>query len=316
MLCSPSATALDAVHFPNPSSMNALGFFVRRIAWQFGIRRERQRWGDVNRETQILSEAEDLLGKLAWVDVKEIEDLSGEYWQLVDLNEQQEKLREQTREADEKNTELQDELDAIQERCETKLQALRERKSRRMEDALGLMRDIEQLKDWKEGTKKKFMNLKAKLEVIQKHEGESADLGAEQERTRTAMAKLKDEFTGDITDIRAKTEEIEAIEKEVDELEAQIVAGKASLKEETATLSAEVSRYSKQVAELSARIGALENRKTDFYAQIGRYLSNNLGTRDPVVRGVLRRHRQLVGRIAYFRRSVAYNQRLARRTLA
>jgi len=294
--------------------MNSFGFLLRRIAWQVGVRRERQRWGAVNRETQILSEAENLLGRVAWPSVREIDDLSGEYWQILDLHEQQEKLRQETRVADELNEQLKDQLSEIQKRHETRLKELREQKSHRMEDALGMLRDIEQLKDWKVGTKKKFLTLKVKMQVIQKHEGETGDLAAEMERTRLAMMKLKEDFTDDVSEISKKTDQIEQIEKEVVALEAQIVSTRAELKTATAELNNEVSRLSKIIAELSARIGALENTRAEFYFQVGHYLSSRLDSRDAVIRSVLRQHRPLVARIGYYRRSISFNQRLARRT--
>jgi chromosome segregation ATPase len=294
--------------------MNSFGFFLRRIAWQFGFKRERQRWGAVNRETQILSEAEDLLGRLAWRDVKEIDELSGEYWQILDIDEQQEKLRQETRETDARCEALKAQLEEIQGREDQKVLELKEQKAKRMDEALALMREIEELKEWKEVTKRKFVTLKAKLKVIRKHEGEEIDLHVEIEKTKAAMAKLKQDFATDLGSIQSKTETVEAIEKKVDEIEKEVVASKTKVKADTADLANEVSRLSKQIAELSAKIGHLENTKADFFYQIGHFLSNNIDNRDRTIRATLRKHRQLVSRIAYFRRSIAFNQRLARRT--
>jgi chromosome segregation ATPase len=293
--------------------MNAFGFFLRRIAWQFGLKRERQRWGAVNRETQILSEAEDLLGRLAWKDVKGIDELSGEYWQILDIDQQQEKIREETRVTDAECEQLREQLEEIQSKHEEHLRALRERKAKRMEEALGLMREIEHLKEWKDGAKRKFVTLKAKLKVMRKHEEEASNIEGEVEKTHSAMARLKEEFAGDLAGIQSKTDGIEAIEKEVEDIERQLVSGKAVLKAATADLAANVGRLSKQIAEHSARIGSLENTKGEFFYQIGHFLSNNLDSKDPAIRGALRRHRPLVSRIMYFRRSIAFNQRLARR---
>jgi chromosome segregation ATPase len=291
--------------------MNSFGFFVRRIAGYFGIRRERQRWAAINRETQILKEAEDLLGRLAWPDVRDIDDLSGEYWQILDLDQQQERLREETQITDARNEELRDRLHELEQEAADRLQSLRERKSKRMEHALGLMREIEQLKDWKEETKKKFQTLKAKIEVMKRH-GEGADQTTV-DKTQMRMAELKERFAGDLEDITARTDEIERIEREVEELDRQIVEGKAAIKRDTAELNSEVGQLSKRIAELSAKIGALENTKSDFHFQVGHYLSDGFEAGDASLLPVLRKHRPLVSRIAYFRRSIAFNQRLTRR---
>jgi chromosome segregation ATPase len=246
--------------------------------------------------------------------VKEIDELSGEYWQILDIDEQQEKLRQETRETDGRCEILRAQLEEIQGREEEKLQEMKESKAKRMDEALALMREIEELKEWKEVTKRKFVTLKAKLKVIRKHEGEASDLQVEIEKTKVAMAKLKQDFATDLASIQSKTETIEAIEKKVDEIEKEIVEAKTRVKEETAELANEVSKLSKQIAELSAKIGALENTKADFFYQIGHFLSNNIDSKDRTIREALRKHRQLVSRISYFRRSIAFNQRLARRT--
>ena len=49
------------LHLP-PPCMNAFGYFLHRFGSRLGLSSERHRWTAINRETQILSEAEDLLG--------------------------------------------------------------------------------------------------------------------------------------------------------------------------------------------------------------------------------------------------------------
>ena len=293
--------------------MNAFGYFFHRIGLATGLFSERHRWAAINRETQILSEAEDLLGRLAWPDVKDVDDLSGEYWQIRDLDQQQETLREQSLQADERNEELRDRLYDLEDAAEARQQTLRDLKSKRMEEALGLMREIEQLKEWKEETKKKYSNLKSKIELMKRLGQNDEQIEGEVVKTEAAMAKLKEEFTGDVGDINARTAQIEALEAEVAALDQELATGKTRTKEETAELSSEVSRLSKQIAELSAKIGSLENTKSQFYFTVGHYLSDRLESRDPEIVAVLRKHRPLIARIFYYRRSIAYNQLLTRR---
>lgn len=293
--------------------MNAFGYFLHRFGSRLGIHSsERHRWAAINRETQILSEAEDLLGRLAWPDVKGLDELSGEYWQIRDLEQQQLVLREQSQEADERNEALKEQLHEMQETAEQQFQSLRDRKSKTMEKALGLMHDIEELKGWKEETKKKFLNLKSKIELMQRLGQADEKISGEVEKTESAMTKLKEEFSGDLGDIKEKTDQIEALEKEVSGLDQELVEGKARLKRDTAERNAEVGRLSKQIADLSAKIGALENTKSGFHFTVGHFLSNHIETRDPEIVPVLRKHRQLISRILYYRRSIAYNQRLTR----
>lgn len=292
--------------------MNSFGFLFHRLSLRLGMCSERHRWAAINRETQILNEAEDLLGRLAWPDVKDVDELSGEYWQIRDLEQQQQALREQSQHADERNEELKDQLHALQQTAENRFQSLRERKSKHMEEALGLMHEIEQLKQWKEETKKKFLNLKSKIELMKRLGHADDQISGEVAKTESAMMKLKDEFSGDLGDIQSKSAQIEAIEKEVAAIEQELTDGKARLKADTVELNAEIGRLSKQIADLSAKIGALENTKSDFYYTVGHHLSDNIDIRDPHTGPVLRKHRQLISRILFYRRSIAYNQRLTR----
>ena len=181
-----------------------------------------------------------------------------------------------------------------------------------MEEALGLMREIDQLKDWKEETKKKYTNLKSKIELMRRLGQNDEDISSEVVKTEAAMARLKEEFTGDLGDINAKTAAIETLENEIAGIEAELNESKSKVKEETAELTAEVGRLSKQIAELSAKIGALENAKSNFYFTVGHYLSNRLESRSPDIVAVLRKHRPLISRIFYYRRSIALNQQLTR----
>lgn|GEM_PF-1388119 len=297
---------------PHLFRMNAFGFFFHHLSIRLSFGSERRRWAAINRETQILSEAEDLLGRLAWPDVKNVDDLSGEYWQIRDLDQQQQTLRDESLQADERNEILRDRLYEMEDAAEASLQSLRERKSKRMEEALGLMREIEQIKEWKEESKKKFQNLKSKIELMKRLGQNDEQISGEVDKTESAMARLKEEFSGDLGDINTKTAQIEALEKEVAALNEELVAGKSRVKEETAQLNIEVSRLSRQIADLSARIGALENTKSGFYFTVGHHLSNHIDSRDPAITAVLRKHRPLISRILYYRRSIAYNQRLTR----
>lgn len=293
--------------------MNAFGFFVRRIAAQFGFRGERSLWGAVNRETQILGEAEDLLGRLAWTDVRDIDELSGEYWQILDLDRQQQELRQASREADERNQQLREKLYAIEDAFDEKLTSLRQRKAQRMEQALELMREIDQLKRWKDQAKKKFQNLQVKLDLMRRHGQDPSQISAEAVKTKEAMERLKEQFTSDLNEINEKSAQIEECEKEIAEIDAEMAKLRVQVREETAELNQEIGRLSKQIAEYSAKIGALENVKAEYYAQLGHFLSTNMDSRDPAIVAVLRKHRPLLSRIAYYQRSIAYNRQLVSR---
>lgn len=290
--------------------MNAFGFFLRRLAWQFGIRRERARWSALTRETHLLAEAQDLLGKLAWPATENLEGLSGEYWQMRDLDMQQTEMRKQSDALAAAKEEAENRLYAIEEKFEESIGDIRQRKSTLMDKAVEVLEDVEQIKTRDGETRRRFNSMKAKLEVLKKQGDEYA---GEIEKTRDLLASLKAEHSANLAEIAEREAEVQKIEQEVAAIDQEISDRRSALREETASLVAEISRMSKQIAELSAKIGAIDNRKNEISFQIGKYLSNHMNNGDPGARAVMARFRPIAARIRYLQRSIQYNQRLARR---
>ncbi len=291
--------------------MNAIGFFVGRFAWQIGLRMERARWNSVTRETQQLAETQDILGRLAWPGVDSIERLSGEYWQITDLHRQQLALRSQSDQLTAENEVAQDRLYVIEDAMEDGVDALRKRKSEIMAQAVGLMDQVDDIKARDGETRRRFTSLKGKLEVLKKQpDGQFAD---EVERTRHSLAHLKEEHNQDLAAIDALEAAVQELELAVQGIDAEIAGLREQHKLQTTDLVQEVGKRSKLIAEISARVGSLESQKNEFSFQIGQYLSNQLESPDPAVRQLLVRFRPLTSRIRYLRRSIQYNQRLARR---
>lgn len=290
--------------------MNAFGFFLGRFAWQLGLSMERARWNAVTRETQQLAETQDLLGKLAWPGTEGIERLSGEFWQIMDLHRQQEDLRATSEALVVENEAAQERLYQSEDHVDDTVDALRKKKTDLMDQAVAIMDQVEEIKSRDAETRRRFTSLKGKLEVLKKQEG---DFTAEIERTRQSLAELKAGHSGDLEAIGTLEAQVHALEASVQEMDAKITAARDAHKAQTSGLVLEIGKRSKQIADISAKIGALESQKNEFSFQIGQYLSNQIENPEPEVRKVLSRFGPLVSRIRYLRRSIQYNQRLARR---
>lgn len=290
--------------------MNALGFFMRRLAWQFGIKQERARWSAVTRETQLLAEAQDLLGKLAWPSMEQVDEVSGEYWQLSDLDERQKKMIAESERLTEENEEAKDRLYAIEEVAERHIEAIQVRRKELMDKAVEIMNEVEAVKERDGETRRRFTSLKAKLEVLKKRGEEYAP---EVEKTRSTLVRLKDEHTKDLAEIARLESDVERLEQGVQQVEADVAARREQLKLETTELVSEIGKRSKYIAELSARIGAVETRKGEISFLIGQFLSRHLDSRDPQIQQILGSFRPIVARIKSLKASIHYNQRLARR---
>jgi chromosome segregation ATPase len=291
--------------------MNALGFFIGRFAWQLGLRMERARWNAVTRETQLLAETQDMLGKMAWPGTGSIERLSGEYWQLTDLQRIQAELRLKSDELTLENDHAQEKLYQIEDSLEDSIQHLRTKKGELMNQAMGITDQVDDVKDRDGETRRRFTSLKGKLEVLKNRTEE--DHTAEIEKTRLSLAELKEEHTQNLAAIAALEANVQQLEQSVQTIDNEIAGLRERHRNETAELVSEIGKRSKQIAEISARVGALESQKNEFSFQIGQYLSNQIENPDPEVRKLLGRYGPLTSRIGYLRRSIQYNQRLARR---
>lgn len=283
---------------------------MRRLAWQFGIKQEKHRWSAVTRETQLLAEAQDLLGKLAWPLCDEIEDLSGEYWQILDLDRRQQDMRDLSEQLTNENDAGQEKLYEIEDRYELQVQSILSRKKDLMEKAVAIMNEVEEIKERDSDTRRKFGSLKAKLEVLKRQDG---DFGSEIEKTRQTLVKLKEAHTRDLAEIAARESEVEKLEQAVQIIDDEVTARRAQLKAETTDLVSQIGRRSKQIAELSAAIGSTDTQKGDLTFQLGHYLSSAFDSQDPGVMKALQPYRPIVAKIKSLRTSIQYNTRLARR---
>jgi chromosome segregation ATPase len=290
--------------------MNAAGFFMRRLLWQFGIKQERHRWSAVTRETQLLAEAQDLLGKLAWPQCDQIEDLSGEYWQILDLDKRQSQMRDESERMTSDNEGAQEKLYEIEDRYDHQVQSILNRKRELMEKAVEVMNEVEVIKDRDGDTRRKFGSLKAKLEVLKRQDG---DFTAEIEKTRHALVSLKEAHAKDLAEITARETEVEKLEQSVQRIDEEVASRREALKAETTDLVTEIGKRSKYIAELSAKIGSIDTQKGELTFIVGQYLSNALDTREPGVQKALHSYRPIVAKIKSLRSSIQYNQRLARR---
>lgn len=290
--------------------MNAIGFFMRRLAWQFGLRHERHRWSAVTRETQLLAEAQDLLGKLAWPHCDKIDELSGEYWQILDLDNRQQELRDQSEALTNENELAQERLYDIEDRYEHQVQAILSRKRELMEKAVVIMNDVEEIKGGDSDTRRRFGSLKAKLEVLKRQDGNYTE---EIEKTRGMLVKLKDTHARNLAEIAARESEVDQLEQAVQRIDEEVATRREQLRSETAQLVVEIGRRSKLIAELSARIGSIDTQKGELSFLIGQYLSNAIDEHDGGTEKALRTYRPIVAKIKSLRNSIQYNQRLARR---
>ena len=287
--------------------MNAFGYVYRRVLWQFGIKRAKKRWEVANRELQVLKEAEDLLGRVAWREADEVEELTGEFWQLRNIEGQELALNEEIDKLREENEDLEDQIFDITEDLHDEIDKLVEQRNEVAEDVDSYLVEIEEIREEAAEIRRRFDGHKVKFKVLKEQNGSEEDLEAIQSTLKT----LREQFNERKEMTIQRNAQIEDVEKRLLAVDETIHAKRTDIGKRTAKISQKIGENSKRLADCMAQIGAYERERGELQSKIGLYLSAN-PEGSPGLRKATERHMDLVGKINYFRKSIQYNQRLAK----
>jgi chromosome segregation ATPase len=289
--------------------MNAFGYIVRRLARSFGLRNERERMVVARREAQLLSEAENILGQMAWEHTENIEELSDEYWQIKEISSKQITLSEEIRLHEVENRRLQVEHDKLEAQIEAQIEILNQRKADKMKEAMQLMHQAEEKRHKAELTKKKFSGAKTKYKFLSQQGEEENQL----EEVLKSLHNLKEIYAGQKAEIQANSAEIQQKEKEAADIVEEINLCRNDARERLTAMITEVGKSSNLVAKRSAEIGALNRTKKQLIYDVGTFLSINSGSKNPEIRKVINHTKGLIAKIDTLRRSIAFNNLLSGR---
>ena len=288
--------------------MNAVGYVYRRVLWQFGIKRAKRRWEMANRELQILKEAEDLLGRVAWRDADEVEELTGEFWQLKNIEGQEENLRTEIQRLKEQSEDLEDQIFDITDEVHDQIDQLLERRRTVAEEVDHYLLEIEGIREEAAEIRASFDGQKTKYKVLKEQGGGDP---AELERIQRNLKDLRDQFNERKQRTIGRNKKIEVVEARILQVDEEIHEKRQEIGQRTSRVSQKIGENSKRMADLMAKLGNIERERRDLQSKIGLFLSAH-PTASPGLRKATEKHMDLVGKINYFRKSIQYNQRLAR----
>ena len=287
--------------------MNAFGYIVRRVLWQFGIKRVKKRWEVANRELQVLKEAEDLLGRVAWREANDVEELTGEYWQLKNIETQEKALKEEIDQLRDTNEDLEEKIFDITDEVHEAIDKAVEERNQVAEEVDKYLLEIEEIREDAAEVRRRFDGYKVKYKVLK----EQGDDPAQLEEIQNVLKELRDEFN----DRKEKTiefnKEIERVEERLLGMDESIQDKRQEIGSKTSKVSVQIGENSKRLADLMAKVGAYEREKRELQSKIGLFLSAHTDE-TPGLRRATERHMDLISKINYFRKSVQYNQRLAK----
>lgn len=287
--------------------MNAFGYVYRRVLWQFGIKRAKKRWEVANKELQVLKEAEDLLGRVAWREADEVEELTGEFWQLRNIEGQEEELNAEIEQLKDENEDLEDQIFDITEDLHEEIDTLVEQRNEVAEDVDQYLIEIEEIREEAAEIRRRFDGHKVKYKVLKEQNGSPEDL----EAIQATLKDMREQFNERKELTISRNTQIESVEERLIKVDETIQAKRTEIGLKTAKISQKIGENSKRLADCMAKLGGYERERSELQSKIGLYLSANPDGTDGL-RKATRKHMDLVGRINYFRKSIQYNQRLAK----
>ena len=287
--------------------MNAFGYVFRRVLWQFGIKRAKKRWEVANRELQILKEAEDLLGRVAWRDADEVEELTGEFWQLRNIEGQEEALNAEIERLREENEDLEDQIFDITDDIHDQIDKLIEQRNQIAEEVDTYLLEIEEIREEAAEIRRRFDGHKVKYKVLKEQNGDPEDL----ERIQEVLKDMREHFNERKEQTIERNKQIEEVESRLLQVDEKIHQKRQEIGQRSSKVSQKIGENSKKLADLMAKLGAYDRERRELQSKIGLFLSANPGASEGL-RKATQNHMDLVGRINYFRKSIQYNQRLAK----
>lgn len=287
--------------------MNRLEYLARKAAAKLGVVAPRLYLRNATEESILLKEAETLIGKMAWRELENVEELTNEYWRIRQLDAEQKKLEEEVEVATEEMKRIQEAANTPETQFSVQLQrigGLLESEREKLTEKLKAMQDLIHAA---ENVRKKFNGLKLKLSVLK---GESADeptlenVRQELQETKTKYGDMAREVENLRGEVKLVERKIKAIESEMDNLR-----GRISLRERN--LTREVSDAGRRLMELNSRLGLLGSEKSELFATIGRILRVGRESGSEAYRDVLEQFAPIIQQAHALSKSIEFNRRLA-----
>jgi chromosome segregation ATPase len=287
--------------------MTTARYIVARIAQAFGVVFRSHHATNAAAELHLLREAEEILGRLAWKDLENLEDLSVEYWNLRKLDKEHTELTGELATASGILQQSHDERASLMEKVTESTRDLVVEREALVEKSERLDSERDMVLAEARAVKRRHDGLKAKLDVLTE-EGHKTD---EITETNEELAQLRKRFKL-LRDRRNKlAARIEEIDASIEELDARIEKRRKSMREEALGSFQNIGKANRNISTSRAELGNVENEMISLYCEIGRYLCAHGD--EPECKEILRPHRTLLGQMKALRVSINCNNKLAGR---
>ena len=290
--------------------MTPARYCIARIAQAFGVVFRARHASNAAAELHLLREAEEILGRLAWTEIEEIEDLSVEYWNLRKLDKEHTELSNEIAAASGILQQSHDQRAGLMEKVAESTKDLVVEREDLVEKSERLNSERDMVLGEARAVKRRHDGLKAKLEVLTVENRESDEITD----TTEELNELKKRFQVLRSRRDELSERIQKIDNTIEDLDIRIENRRRDMREEALGSFQNIGKANRNISTSRAELGVIENERVSLFCEIGRYLCAH--AENPVAKSALRPHRNLVGQMKALRRSINYNNKLAGRAPA
>jgi chromosome segregation ATPase len=290
--------------------MTSTRYYMARFGQAFGYFRRNQRMADAASEMHLLREAEAQLGIAIWEKVKNIEELSVEYWNLRKFVKERDLVRQ-------KLSECQTRLDQAHEERSNLLNNTPELNEELMEQRTTILTELEQLARKRDEVitiarevRRNYDGLKMKLEVLTTEAQGTSGNQTEIDQVKSKLEQLKGKFSTLKQQRLEIGEQIDLGDARIEQVDEQLSQHRQNRRLDASEAFQVIGDGNKQMSVLRAESAVLDTQMRQLYAEIGRYVSRN-ASHNAACAAAASSNRGLVDVMRALRRSIALNHRLA-----
>ena len=182
-----------------------------------------------------------------------------------------------------------------------------EKRNHVAEEVDNYLLEIEEIREEASEVRRRFDGHKVKYKVLKEQTDDPDELA----EIQATLKELREVFNERKEQTIERNKKIEEVEERLIKIDEQIHVKRQDIGRRTAIVSSKIGENSKRMADLMAKVGGFERERRELQSKIGLYLSANPDGSQGL-RKATQRHMDLVGRINYYRKSIQYNQRLAK----
>lgn len=288
--------------------MTRLRYLTWRFGQAFGISFTGRHASRAAGEQHLLREAEEVLGRLTWTEIEDVEELSVEYWNLRKLSNEYNELASWISEANSTLQQSHDQRASLLDMVTDSTKDLVTEREQCIEETERLGAERDSVLEEARSVKRRHDGIKAKLEVLAAEEQQNPSVI---EESKNELRQLKKYFL-ELRDRRdSLAKKIDSLDTEIEQLGVKIETRRNEMRDEAFGSYQNIGKANRDLSQSRAKLGVLENKMVALFAEIGRYISTY--SKHPSVHSIAHTHRRLIAQMHALRMSIHLNNLLSGR---